>query len=407
MEKGQPWEQPLRVAGMNPSPSAVAPTAPARPEPTTPATPDPQLAPADPPPAPAAPPQSDYSEESAPTTPAEPPTAPPETEEEQPQAEAEALQPDAEAPDEPTVLTEESEQEQRRQIWPRAVVGLVVVIFIFILSVVMCDGEKDHASVAEDSQFESPAEEASQADSPPPLPAAEASSPAEETFTVNGVSFTMVKVEGGEFTMGATPEQGDDAYDGERPTHQVTLSSYYIGQMEVTQALWRAVMGDNPSDHKGDDLPVENVSWDDCQAFIRTLNENTGRNFRLPTEAEWEYAARGGKRSKGYKYAGSDYLRSVAWFDDNSEEATHPVGTKNPNELGLYDMSGNVWEWCQDWYGDYEASAQTNPVGSASGSFRVNRGGGWNFDARGCRVSGRFRSNPSSLNFNLGLRLVL
>ena len=165
-------------------------------------------------------------------------------------------------------------------------------------------------------------------------------------FMVNGVSFEMVRVEGGTFHMGATSEQKDEAWDREKPVHSVTLSSYYIGKTEVTQALWQAVMGSNPSNFKGSNLPVECVCWNDCQEFIQKLNSLTGRNFRLPTEAEWEFACRGGNNSRGYKYSGSNNLGSVAWYDDNSGGQTHPVATKAPNELGIYDMSGNVWEWC-------------------------------------------------------------
>ena len=201
------------------------------------------------------------------------------------------------------------------------------------------------------------------------------SSAANAKLTLNNLTANMVYVSGGTFTMGATSEQGSDAYDGEKPVHSVTLSSFYICKYEVTQALWKAVMGSNPSNWKGDDLPVETVSWDDCQTFIRKLNALTGKNFRLPTEAEWEFAARGGNNSRGYKYAGSNNIETVAWYDGNSGNKTHVVGTKSPNELGLYDMSGNVWEWCQDRYGSYSGASQTNPTGASSGSNRVLRGG--------------------------------
>lgn len=226
-----------------------------------------------------------------------------------------------------------------------------------------------------------------------------------QTFTVNGVQFTMVAVAGGTFTMGATSEQGSDAFDDEKPAHQVTLSDYYIGQTEVTQALWKAVMGSNPSNHKGDNLPVEQVSCNDCQVFIQKLNQLTGKQFRLPTEAEWEYAARGGRKSQGYKYAGGNNIGSVAWCDGNSGNETHPVGTKQANELGIYDMSGNVWEWCSDWYGGYQSSSQSDPQGPSSGSDRVGRGGGCYSDAWNCRVSIRNNSAPVGRSFNLGLRL--
>ena len=227
-------------------------------------------------------------------------------------------------------------------------------------------------------------------------------------FEVGGVSFTMVAVEGGTFTMGATAEQGSDARDREKPAHQVTLSSYCIGQTEVTQELWLAVMGSNPSHFTGNlQRPVETVSWNDCQTFISKLNQLTGQNFRLPTEAEWEYAARGGNRSQGYKYAGSNNIDNVAWYTSNSASTTHPVATKAPNELGLYDMSGNVWEWCQDWFGSYSSTAQTNPTGPASGSSRVSRGGSWGSYAGLCRVSYRHGNAPSGTSYYLGLRLAL
>ena len=220
----------------------------------------------------------------------------------------------------------------------------------------------------------------------------------------------MVYVEGGTFTMGATSEQGSDAYDNEKPAHSVTLSGYYIGKYEVTQELWVAVMGNNPSYFKGDDLPVENVSWNDVQEFLRKLNAMTGKRYRLPTEAEWEFAARGGNSSRGYKYSGSNSLGSVAWYYDNSGDSTHAVGTKSPNELGIYDMSGNVYEWCQDWYSDsyYGSSPRNNPRGPNSGSYRVSRGGSWDIGARGCRVSFRVYYTPGyRYSKFLGFRLAL
>lgn len=227
------------------------------------------------------------------------------------------------------------------------------------------------------------------------------------TLTVNGIKYNMVWVEGGTFRMGATSEQDGDAYDNEKPVHSVTLSGYYIGKTEVTQALWKAVMGRNWSRFKGDDLPVENVSWYDCQEFIRKLNSLTGQHFRLPTEAEWEFACRGGNNSRGYKYSGSNYIDNVAWYDGNSGGNTHPVATKSPNELGIYDMSGNVWEWCADWYGKYSSGAQTNPKGPYDGSYRVYRGGSWDSLARNCRSSNRFFNFPAYRYYFLGLRLAL
>ena len=227
----------------------------------------------------------------------------------------------------------------------------------------------------------------------------------------NGINIEMVKVEAGSFDMGATSEM-QNPYSDEKPVHRVTLTNnYYVGKYEVTQALWQAVMGSNPSNFKGDALPVEQVSWNDCQDFISKLNAMTGKSFRLPTEAEWEYAARGGKKSRGYQYSGSNTLGDVAWylldwyFDDSG--STHAVGTKQPNELGIYDMTGNVWEWCQDWKGSYSSSPQTNPTGAASGSNRVLRGGSWYNSAKRCRASCRIGITPGGRDDNLGLRLIL
>ena len=227
-----------------------------------------------------------------------------------------------------------------------------------------------------------------------------------QRISVKGVSFDMIKVEGGTFTMGATSEQGSNTGSEEKPAHKVTLSDYYIAETEVTQALWQAVMGTNPSYFKGSNLPVEQVSWDECQAFITKLNQMTGKNFRLPTEAEWEYAARGGNKSKGYKYAGSNTLSDVAWYNITSDN-THPVMQKLANELGLFDMSGNVWEWCQDWYGKYSNTAQNNPTGPASGSYRVIRGGSWDRSAERSCVWYSGRNLPTNNSSNIGLRLAL
>lgn len=220
-------------------------------------------------------------------------------------------------------------------------------------------------------------------------------------YTANGVSFKMIAVQGGTYTMGATSEQGSDAYSNEKPAHSETVSDFMIGETEVTQELWQAVMGNNPSGFTGDlQRPVEQVSWNDCQTFIRKLNQLTGQNFRLPSEAEWEYAARGGNRSNGYKYAGSNSVGTVAWYDDNSGSTTHPVKTKQPNELGIYDMSGNVWEWCQDkWCDDYNS-----PRNSGS---RVLRGGSWLSYAWYVRVSYRNFGTPGDGNDCRGLRLAL
>ena len=229
-----------------------------------------------------------------------------------------------------------------------------------------------------------------------------------ETFMVNGVAFKMVKVAGGTFQMGATSEQGSDADSDEKPVHSVTLPDYYIGQTEVTQELWEVVMGSNPSNFMdSEQSPVEQVSWSDCQEFITKLNKLTGEKFRLPTEAEWEFAAKGGNEGKGYKYSGSNNPDAVAWYDDNSGGNTHTVAQKQANELGLYDMSGNVWEWCKDWYGGYSSNSQNNPIGASTGSYRVLRGGSWGSYARSVRVSSRHNCAPDYRYYNFGLRLAL
>ena len=230
-----------------------------------------------------------------------------------------------------------------------------------------------------------------------------------EEITVNGVSFKMIKVKGGTFTMGATDEQGTDAGSNESPTHQVTLSDYFIGQTEVTQELWQAVMGNNPStDNSDGKYPVNNISWIMAKSFITQLNSLTGKSFRLPTEAEWEFAARGGNMSKGFKHAGSNNLNEVAWYGSNSNGLLHVVGLKKPNELGIYDMNGNVWEWTQDWYGLYSSEAQTNPTGPSSGSLKVHRGGCWNNDSQYSRVSGvRHTYSTSFGDSGEGFRLAL
>ena len=228
----------------------------------------------------------------------------------------------------------------------------------------------------------------------------------DKVYTANGVSFTMIAVRGGTFTMGATSEQTEEAFSDEFPTHSVTLSDYYIGETEVTQELWNAVMGSNPSNFGDMQHPVEMVSWDDCQTFISRLNELTGETFRLPTEAQWEYAARGGNKSKGYTYSGSNEIDDVAWYWENSYYITHPVKTKAPNELGIYDMSGNVCEWCSDWYDFYSSAAQTDPTGPARDSFRVIRGGSWVYGATDCRVAWRSGITPTNSIYYLGLRLA-
>lgn len=216
-----------------------------------------------------------------------------------------------------------------------------------------------------------------------------------ETFNVNGVPFEMVRVEGGTFSMGSYSGESD-----EQPVHSETVGTFYIGKTEVTQRLWSAVMGSNPSNFRGENLPVENVSWFDCQEFVDRLSRLTGRIFRLPTEAEWEYAARGGNKSRNYTYSGSNDLYRVAWYTENSGSTTHPVGQKLDNELGIFDMSGNVWEWCSDNY----SSSYSQPRNSSN---RIRRGGGWGYNASGCRVAFRYNGAPGNRSNNLGLRLAL
>ena len=237
-----------------------------------------------------------------------------------------------------------------------------------------------------------------------------------KTFTVGDVSFIMKTVKGGTFTMGATSEQGSDVLNHERPVHKVTLSDFSIGETEVTQALWEAVMGNNPSHFKGDSRPVESVSWYDCQTFLRKLNDATkgqrpeGKEFRLLTEAEWEFAARGGNTSNHTKYAGGSNPDDVAWYnEDYKSGGTHPVAQKVPNELGIYDMSGNVWEWCQDWLDDsyYDKSPKENPCNNTKATYRVTRGGSWGGHIEGCRVSFRNFETPGRPSISLGLRLAL
>ena len=230
-------------------------------------------------------------------------------------------------------------------------------------------------------------------------------------FNVNGATFTMILVEGGTFEMGATEEQGlDDADLNEFPVHTVNLSSFYICTTEVTQELWIAVTDTNPSRIQGaKKLPVDCVKWDMCDEFIRSLNKITENKFeiRMPTEAEWEYAARGGNKSRGYKYSGSNNLDEVGWYSANSEHTTQLVGTKKPNELGIYDMSGNLWEWCSDWTGHYNPEEQTNPKGPDEGTHRIMRGGSWTYDQSFCRVSRRnYISNVIGVS-NCGLRLAM
>ncbi len=220
----------------------------------------------------------------------------------------------------------------------------------------------------------------------------------------------MILVKGGTFTMGATSEQGEDFFEDEKPVHEVTLSDFYIGKFLVTQEEWIDVMRSNPSYFKGDDFPVERVSWNDVQDFISKLNTKTGKTYRLPTEAEWEYAARGGMSRKGHKYAGHNNVDYVAWYGDTSGDTTHPVGLKRANELGIYDMSGNVWEWCEDdWHTSYHGALSSNQawVDNPRASWRVFRGGSWTNSPQYCRVSYRNGYLPKHRGFNLGFRLAM
>lgn len=231
------------------------------------------------------------------------------------------------------------------------------------------------------------------------------------SYTVEGVSFNMITIKGGSFTMGATEEQGDDAIFRELPAHDVSQRPFRIGETEVTRSLWKAVMGSLPESCEGTsaangNYPVENVSYDDCLVFIARLNEKTGQKFRLPTESEWEYAARGGRGSYLYKYPGGNNSLVVGWFDANSRYKLQPVKTKNPNEVGLYDMGGNVWEWVSDYYSEYTADKVDCPQGPAEGEYRVLRGGSWNSGEFTMRVSYRYAYYPGTSVRNVGLRLA-
>lgn len=230
-----------------------------------------------------------------------------------------------------------------------------------------------------------------------------------KSFTIKGVPFNMVSVRGGTYDMGASKDDMEAKKD-EKPIQKVTLQEYYIGETPVTQALWKSIMGVNPSPFTGDNLPVTNINWYDCKIFIRNLNEATGYKFRLPTEAEWEYAARGGYLSKGFRYSGANRIGAVGWYLNNSDDKPHRVKEKQPNELGLYDMSGNVWEWCEDWHGDYSIYVnvnQFNPKGCATGSSRVLRGGCWYDGPERCRVTSRDKCDPDGRDISVGLRLAL
>ena len=234
--------------------------------------------------------------------------------------------------------------------------------------------------------------------------------PDDRTFTVGSVTFKMKHVEAGTFQMGSTE------YVNERPIHSVTITNdYYMGETEVTQALWKEVTGNSPTTDGsswsytygiGDDYPAYNISYEDVQKFIKELNSMTGENFRMPTEAEWEFAARGGNKSKGYTYSGSNSTGYVAWYTMNSSK-TNIVKTRNANELGIYDMSGNVREWCSDWFDTYSSSAQTNPIGPSTGSYYVSRGGYYHSNFEYCRCTYRDKDTSSNRHNGLGFRLAL
>lgn len=220
-------------------------------------------------------------------------------------------------------------------------------------------------------------------------------------------SIDLVLVEGGRFLMG----DKDSEYDDERPVHEVTVSGFYMGKYQVTQAQWQAIMGNNPSQFKAKNRPVETVNWDDVQEFIKRLNGKTEKNFRLPSEAEWEYAARGGNYCEGYLYAGSDKLKQVGWYGENSNNETHEVGQLLANEVGLFDMSGNVYEWCEDdWHYNYDGAPYGNTVWMDSpirDSRRIRRGGSYARNPQYCRSTYRFGSGPGYRDDGIGFRLVL
>lgn len=240
-------------------------------------------------------------------------------------------------------------------------------------------------------------------------------------FDVNGISFKMVNIEGGSFWMGAQSDYSkdrnydEDAWPAESPVHKVTLDSFLMGETVVTQALWEAVTGQEMScagawkngTERGDENPACGFYWYNMNQFLKQLNNLTGKSFRIPTEAEWEYAARGGTKSRGYLFAGSNDLDEVGWYEDNSDGKHHDVKCKKPNELGLYDMSGNIFEWCSDWYGPYSAEPQINPKGAPERWLWVLRGGCWCAEARACRVTDRARFVEGMDYSLLGFRLVL
>ncbi len=295
-----------------------------------------------------------------------------------------------------------SEQPDSRK-WLYAVIGgLATALVAVVLVLLLRKGDTDETVlVAELPVHEVPLSESPSQEITPKV------STTNVNAVVQGIIASMVEVIGSSFLMGATSEQMDGANDDELPTHYVNLPSFYMGSHEVTQEEWKTVMGKNPSRFKGAKRPVDNVSWHDCQAFISKLNSLSRKRFRLPTEAEWEFAARGGDRSRGYIYSGSNNVSRVAWCAATSGSRTHDVEAKSPNELGIYDMTGNLWEWCADWYGYYDSEMQNNPAGPNSGSTKAIRGGGWNGGPENCRVSNRDARSPNYRSDRLGLRLAM
>ena len=247
---------------------------------------------------------------------------------------------------------------------------------------------------------------------------AQTQGPVNRVFTVNHIPIKMVFVKGGDLELGCVAERDDSCKAKEVPSHNVTLTDFYIGETEVTQAQWKAVMGsdNNPSYWKGNTLPVERVSWVECHRFVTRLNKYLakelpeGYHFALPSEAQWEYAARGGLKSAGTRYAGSNDLKQIAWFYDNSSQHTHDVRIKTANELGIFDMSGNVWEWCEDWYDENfyaENTEWNNPMNEQETSYRVQRGGSWNYAAPYSRCANRDYGSIHTRYEDCGFRVAL
>ncbi len=286
-----------------------------------------------------------------------------------------------------------------------------IIIYLMLVFVTVCLPQTAFAQAigGEIKRPQTPAKQNSSQNKPAPKPKSTSKTTEQRQRILDNLINNMVYVEGGTFMMGATAEQGNDAFDSEKPVHMVTLSPFFISKYEVTQEEWIAVMGKHMDRQyrQGAKLPEEYVSWDDCQAFIQKLNKLTNMDFRLPTEAEWEFAARGGNKSRGYKYAGSNDPSIVAWSSNNSNGMCQKVGQKMPNELGLYDMSGNVAEWCQDWYGRYNNGTFTNPTGPSDGVERIRRGGHFSFSASYCRITERSSAPQDNRGLSpIGFRLA-